>query len=116
MRRKPCASHCVKKPPPEVYRPDSSVFFSGQTVLRISSTNASADGASMTNWPSSWRNDTLWPSTSTRSRFSPSPSRRNGSAARSGFRSIASLLATMVLAGSRSNVRSTVRTQYAGAV
>ena len=26
MRRKPSASHCVKKPPPLVYRPDSSVF------------------------------------------------------------------------------------------
>ena len=37
MRRKPSASHCVKKPPPEVYRPDSWVFFSGAQVLRISS-------------------------------------------------------------------------------
>ena len=111
MRRKPCASHCVKKPPPEVYRPDSSVFFSGQIVLRISSVNASAAGASITSWPSSWRNETLWPSTSTRSRFRSSPSRRSGSAARDVLRSIASLLATMVLTGSRSNVRSTVRTQ-----
>ena len=39
MRRKPSASHCVKKPPPEVYRPDSWVFFSGAQVLRISSVN-----------------------------------------------------------------------------
>ena len=40
MRRKPSASHCVKKPPPEVYRPDSCVFFSGAQVLRISSVKA----------------------------------------------------------------------------
>ena len=111
MRRKPCASHCVKKPPLDVYSPDSSVFFSGATVLRISSTNESAAGASITSCSSSWRNETLWPSTSTRSRFSPSPSSRSGSAGRSALRSIASLLETMVLAGSRSNVRSTVRTR-----
>ena len=37
MRRKPSASHCVKRPPPLVYRPDSSVFLSGAQVLRISS-------------------------------------------------------------------------------
>ena len=37
MRRKPSASHCVKKPPPEVYRPKSLVFFAGAQVLRISS-------------------------------------------------------------------------------
>jgi hypothetical protein len=106
----------VKKPPADVYRPDSSLFFSGAIVLRISSVNASEPaGGSITSRPSSWRNDTLWPSISTRRRLSSSPCRRSGSRSRLPLRSMRSLEETMVLAGSRSNVRSTVRIHQAGA-
>ena len=53
MRRKPWASHCVKKPPPLVYRPESSVFFSGQQLLRMTSSK-SRSGASMISSSPSW--------------------------------------------------------------
>ena len=112
MRRKPSASHCVKKPPPEVYSPDRCVFFSGAMVLRISSVNApSAGGLSMTSEPSSWRKLTLSPLISTRSRFSSSPCSFSACAALPALRSSCMRLTTMVFAGSRSNVRSTVRIQ-----
>jgi hypothetical protein len=58
MRRKPSASHCVKKPPPEVYRPESWLFLAGAQVLRISSVKGCPGRLSMTSWPSSWRNET----------------------------------------------------------
>jgi hypothetical protein len=81
MRRKPSASHCVKKPPPLVYRPDSWVFFSGAQVLRISSVKRSAFGRVVDHQLAAFvRNDTLSPSASTRSRFRPSPCRRSGCA------------------------------------
>jgi len=112
MRRKPSASHCVKKPPPLVYRPDSAVFLSGAQVLRISSTKRSAAGGlSITRSPPSWRNDTLAPSASTRSSVRSSPCRRSGPPAAAALRSTCRRLATMVFAGSRSNVSSTSRIQ-----
>ena len=114
MRRKPSASHCVKKPPPEVYRPDSWVFFSGAQVLRISSVNGPSGSSatlSITSCPASWRKDTLSPLTSTRVRFSSSPSRRRGCGASAVLRSSCMRLMTSVFAGSRSNVRSTVLIQ-----
>ena len=73
MRRKPSASHCVKKPPPEVYRPDSRVFFSGAQVLRISSVKLPSGRLSMTSRPSSWRNDTDSPLTRQRVSVMSSP-------------------------------------------
>jgi len=114
MRRKPSASHCVKKPPWLVYRPDSSVFFSGAQVLRISSVKLSAAGGlSITSSSPSWRKDTLAPSACTRSSVSPTPCRRSACAGCCALRSMRSLLATMVLAGSRSNTSSTLRMKNA---
>ena len=55
------------------------------------------------------------PLTSTRARFSSLPSRRSGCAGTSGLRRSVIRLSTRVLAGSRSNVRSTVSIQNAGA-
>ena len=120
MRRKPSASHCVKKPPPLVYRPDKAVFLSGAQVLRMSSVKlAAAGGLSMTSASVSTRNDTLCPSACTRSSVSPSPCRRSGwlawSPTKAALRSMRSLLPTMVLAGSRSKVSSALRMKNAGA-
>ena len=111
MRRKPSASHCVQNiaGEPLVYRPESSVFFSGLQVLRMSSVKASASGGlSMTRSPPSWRKLTLWPSACTRSSVRPSPCRRRGCRSTAALRSMRSRLVTMVLAGSRSNVSSAV--------
>ena len=119
MRRNPSASHCVKKPPPDVYRPDSWVFFSGAQVLRISSMNGPGGtpcSESMTSMPSSCLNDTDSPLTSTRVRFSSAPCSFSGCAGTSTLRSSCMRLITSVFAGSRSNVRSTLRIQNAGAV
>ena len=111
MRRKPSASHCVKKPPPEVYRPDSWVFFSGAQVLRISSVKSPSGGLSMTSSPASLRNDTLCPLASTRSGSRSSPCRRSGPPVPAALRTTAMRLATMVRTGSRSKVSSTLRIQ-----
>jgi hypothetical protein len=113
MRRKPSASHWVKKPPLEVYRPERAVFFSGAQVLRISSVKrSSAGGRSITSLPSAWRNDTLSPLISTRSRLSSSPCSSSawpgGTAV---LRSTCMRLVTSVLAASRSKARSTWRIQ-----
>ena len=41
MRRKPSASHCVKKPSFDAYRPISLVFLRGSMRTTVSSVNAS---------------------------------------------------------------------------
>ena len=115
MRRKPSASHCVKKPPPEVYRPDRRVFFSGAQVLRISSVKLPSGRLSMTSRPSSWRNDTDSPLTRQRVSVMSSPCSLSGPAATAPLRSICIRLMTSVFAGSRSNVRSTFLIQNGGA-
>ena len=46
MRRKPSASHCVKKLPLETYRPDNVVFSAGLQML--SSVNSNASGILLT--------------------------------------------------------------------
>ena len=116
MRRKPSASHCVKKPPPEVYRPDSWVFFSGAQVLRISSVKRLGLRQVVDHQHGRLRGGTTRtaPLTSTRVRFSSSPCRRSGCGGTAALRSSCIRLMTIVLAGSRSKVRSTVRIQNAG--
>ena len=114
----PAKPRRVKKPPFEVYRPVSWVFFSGAQVLRISSVNVPGGtpcSESMTSMSSSCRNDTDSPLSSTRVRFSSSPCSFSGWAGTSALRSICMRLMTSVFAGSRSNVRSTRRIQNAGA-
>ena len=78
MRRKPWASHCVKKPPPEVYRPERWVFFSGAQVLRISSWKVSLGSWSSTSCSPSMRKVAGSPLTITRVTVMSSPSRRSG--------------------------------------
>jgi hypothetical protein len=119
MRRNPSASHCVNKPPFDVYRPDNCVLRSGAQVLRISSMNGPSGTfcrLSSTSRPSSWRNDTLSPLTSTRSTDRSSPCNLSGCAGTPGLRSSCIRLVTSVRTGSRSKVRSTVLIQNAGAL
>ena len=118
MRRKPSASHCVKNESLLTYKPMSLVFFAGLQVVKISRSKASVPSGkfSSTNWLPSILNEVPWPFTNTRARLSSSPSKRRGCAATSGLRRTRIWLSTRVLAGSRSNVRSTVSIQYAGAV
>ena len=47
MRRKPSASHCVKKLPPDTYRPDSVVFSAGLQMLVSVSSKLSGTLSSM---------------------------------------------------------------------
>jgi hypothetical protein len=54
MRRKPSASHWVKKLPFDVYRPDSSLLSFGAMRVSISSVQASGRSA-MTSLPPSMR-------------------------------------------------------------
>ncbi len=113
MRRKPSASHCVKKVPWLTYRPMSCVFFSGTQIVKISRSKGS--------WPSGRLSSTSWvpsilkeqpaPLTSTRATLRSSPSRRKACAGTSGLRRRRILLSTRVLAGSRSKPRSTVSIQ-----
>ena len=50
MRRKPSASHCVKKLPPDTYRPDSVVFAAGLQMLVSVSSNWSGTLSSSRPW------------------------------------------------------------------
>ena len=116
MRRKPSASHWVKKSPPLMNRPMSLEFFSGLQVVKISrSKGASPSGRfSSTSCSPSMRKLQPWPFSSTRERFSSSPSSLSGCAGTAGLRRSVILFSTRVLAGSRSKVRSTVSIQNAG--
>ena len=118
MRRKPSASHWVKKESLLTYKPMSLVFFTGTQVVKISSAKGSVPSGrfSSTSWLPSILKLVPWPLTSTRARFSSSPSRRSGWACTSGLRRRVILLSTRVLEGSRSKLRSTVSIQNAGAV
>ena len=111
MRRKPSASHWVNRPLSDENRPDSWVFLSGQQVLRMSSVKLSPGGLSITSRPGSWRKLTLSPLACTRSRVMSSPCSFSGCGGSDRLRSITSRLPTMVLAGSRSKVSSTLRIQ-----
>ena len=118
MRLKPSASHWVKKESLLTYKPMSLEFLLGAQVVKISSAIGSGPSGrvSSTNWLPSILNDAPCPLTSTRARLSSSPTKRSGCAATAGLRRRVILLSTRVLAGSRSNARSTVSTQNAGAV
>jgi len=113
MRRKPSASHCVKKVPWLTYRPIRCVFLAGQQVVKISSAKASVPVGrfSSTRREPSILNEVPWPLTSTRARFSSSPSSFRGCSATSGLRRSVMRLSTRVLAGSRSKVSSTLSIQ-----
>ncbi len=117
MRLKPSASHWVKKVPWLTYKPISWVFFSGLQVVKISRSKASVPSGrfSNTSWLPSILNEVPPPLTSTRAKLRSSPSRRSACVATSGLRRRRILLSTRVLVGSRSNVRSTVSIQKAGA-
>ena len=82
MRRKPSASHWVKKESLLTYRPISWVFLTGAQVVKISSSKGSAPSGrfSSTSWLPSILNEVPAPLTSTRARFSSSPCRRSGCA------------------------------------
>ena len=86
----------------------------GDLPLGVNGPGGTSCRLSITSMPSSCRNDTLSPLACTRSRFSSSPCRRSGWAGTAVLRSICMRLMTRVLAGSRSNVRSTLRIQNAG--
>ncbi|MNT21217.1 hypothetical protein D3C72_1565490 [compost metagenome] len=113
MRRKPSASHCVKKVPWLTYRPMSCVFLAGQQVVKISSAKGSLPSGkfSSTRRAPSILNEVPWPLTSTRAKFRSSPSSLSGCAATSGLRRSVMRLSTRVLFGSRSKVSSTLSIQ-----
>ena len=79
MRRKPCASHCVKKDAWLTYKPESWVFLLGLQVVKISSVKTSLPSGrfSSTSTSPSILNEVPWPLTSTRDKFNSSPSKRN---------------------------------------
>jgi hypothetical protein len=90
------------------------VFFSGAQVFLISSEKPAFGQAVDDEAASSWRNDTGSPSTRQRVSVRSSPCSLSGPAATSPLRSIRIRLMTSVLAGSRSNVRSTFLIQNGG--
>ena len=85
-------------------------FLAGLVVVKISSSiGASPWGRfSSTRRLPSILNDVPCPLTNTRARFRSSPSSRRACAGTAGFRRSVILFSTLVLAGSRSNVKSTV--------
>jgi hypothetical protein len=113
MRRKPSASHCVKKESLLTYRPINFVFFAGAQVVNISSVKGSGPSGrfSSTSWLPSILKEVPAPLIRTRARFSSSPCRRSGCAATPALRRSVILLSTRVLAGSRSKLSSTVSIQ-----
>ena len=118
MRLKPSASHWVKKESLLTYKPVNAVFLIGKQVVKISKwIGASPSGKfSSTSLSPSILNEVPWPLTKTRERLRPSPSNRKACAETDALRRNTILLSTRVLAGSRSNVRSTLSIQNAGAV
>ena len=118
IRRNPSASHCVKKESLLTYKPESCVFLEGLQVVKISKSKASLPSGkfSSTSCLPSILKEVPAPLTMTRAKFKSSPSNRSACAATSGLRRMRILFRTRVLVGSKSNVRSTVSIQNAGAV
>ncbi len=117
MRRKPSASHCVKKLPLDTYRPDSVVFDSGAHAFSIVSSNAS--GTFSTLRPCSCTRTASCGLPSTRAPISTSASpisSKCGAGAASGLRRTRIVFVTIVRAGSRSNSSETVSIRNAGGV
>ena len=117
MRRKPSASHCVKKLPLDTYSPDSVVFWSGAHALSIVSANAS--GTFSTVSPCSCARTAVQraPSYQAPMNSSASPiSSRCGVYAASGLRRTRIVFLTIVRAGASSNSSSTESMRKAGGV
>ncbi|MCY1356457.1 hypothetical protein D9M69_429110 [compost metagenome] len=117
MRRKPSASHWVKKLPLDTYRPDSVVLAAGWHAVVISS-EPCAGSPGMVSVPASWvALATGFPSRLTPTSSSSSPHSTSGaSSAAPGWRAKRSVLVTTVRWGSRSSTRSAWSMAKGGAV
>ena len=120
MRRKPSASHCVKKPSFEAYSPISFVFLRGSIRTTVSSANASGTDGMVRCAASSAYSDaaSVRPSSATDSSRSSSPSRTSGARASfaAGLRRTASFARTRAKSSRISTSRSTVEIRNAGGV
>ncbi len=115
MRRKPSASHCVKKLPPDTYRPDSVVFAAGLQMLVSVSSKLSGTLSSGRPCSCACALANGWPSISalTNSSCSPISSRCDARDA-SGLRRTRIVFLTTVRSGTRSNSSATVSIRKAG--